>query len=157
MSRQETNYLKKIPLPIKKNVHTVNTHPPFLNFPFTYLFLITFLYYFISFSFIYRVRIHISIQYYGNISLVTLTWLSHRFQRVVVDGHTSNSCPVLSGVPQGSVLDPTVYNRTVLKNGSCCTVRPGKVSCLQKLRHFWMIIRDLFFESGSTEATKIKK
>jgi hypothetical protein len=24
-------------------------------------------------------------------------------------------------------------------------------------RHFWMIIRDLFFESGSTEATKIKK
>ena len=52
---------------------------------------------------------------------------------------------------------PTVYNRTVLKNGSCCTVRPGKVSCLQKFRHFWMIIRDLFFESGSTEATKIKK
>jgi hypothetical protein len=41
----------------------------------------------------------------------------------------------------------TVYNRTVLKNGSCCTVRPGKVSCLQKFRHFWMI----------TEATKIKK
>jgi hypothetical protein len=51
----------------------------------------------------------------------------------------------------------TVYNRTVLKNGSCCTVRPGKVSCLQKFRHFWMIIRDLFFESGSTEATKILK
>ena len=51
----------------------------------------------------------------------------------------------------------TVYNRTVLKNGSCCTVRPGKVSCLQKFRHFWMIIRDLFFVSGSTEATKIKQ
>jgi hypothetical protein len=51
----------------------------------------------------------------------------------------------------------TVYNRTVLKNGSCCTVRPGKVSCLQKFRHFWMIIRDLLFESGSTEATKINK
>ena len=50
-----------------------------------------------------------------------------------------------------------MYNRTVLKNGSCCTVRPGKVSCLQKFRHFWMIIHDLFFESGSTEATKIKK
>ena len=50
-----------------------------------------------------------------------------------------------------------MYNRTVLKNGSCCTVRPGKVSCLQKFRHFWMIIRDLFFKSGSTEATKIKK
>ena len=51
----------------------------------------------------------------------------------------------------------TVYNRTVLKNGSCCTVRPGKVSCLQKFRHFWMIIRDLFFVSGSTEARKIKQ
>ena len=51
----------------------------------------------------------------------------------------------------------TVYNRTVLKNGSCCTVRPSKVSCLQRFRHFWMIIRDLFFESGSTEVTKIKK
>jgi hypothetical protein len=47
----------------------------------------------------------------------------------------------------------TVHNRTVLKNESCCTVRPGKVSCLQKFRHFWMIIHDLFFESGS----KIKK
>jgi hypothetical protein len=51
----------------------------------------------------------------------------------------------------------TVYNRTVFKNGSCCTVRPGKVSCLQKFQYFWMIIRDLFFVSGSTEATKIKK
>ena len=50
----------------------------------------------------------------------------------------------------------TVYNRTVFKNGSCCIVRPGKVSCLQRFRHFWMIMRDLFFfESGSTEVTKI--
>ena len=51
----------------------------------------------------------------------------------------------------------TVYNRTVFKNGSYCTVRLGNVSCLQKFQHFWMIIRDLFFESGSTEAAKIKK
>jgi hypothetical protein len=37
------------------------------------------------------------------------TWLSHRFQRVVGDGHTSNSCPVLSGIPQDSVLGPCVF------------------------------------------------
>ena len=70
----------------------------------------------------------------------------------------ANPCACLSSSPLhcGDWLT-TVYNRTVLKNGSCCTVQPGKVSCLQKFRHFWMIIRDLFFESGSTEATKITK
>jgi hypothetical protein len=38
-----------------------------------------------------------------------------------------------------------------------CTVRPDNVSCLQKFQHFWRIFCYLFFESGSTEATKIKK
>ena len=60
-------------------------------------------------------------------------------------------------IESNTILMTTVNNRTVLKNGSCCTVRPGKVSCLQKIRHFWVIIIDLFFESGSNEATKIKK
>ena len=45
--------------------------PPFFSFLFTHLFSIKFLYlyHYISFFFIYHVRVHISIKSYGNNSL----------------------------------------------------------------------------------------
>ena len=36
-------------------------------------------------------------------------WLTHRRQRVIVDGEISNWKSILSGVPQGSVLGPILF------------------------------------------------
>ena len=35
--------------------------------------------------------------------------MSNRSQRVAVEGHISNSLPVLSGAPQGSVIGPCLF------------------------------------------------
>ena len=37
------------------------------------------------------------------------SFLTHRTQRVIMDGATSEKAPVLSGVPQGTVLGPFLF------------------------------------------------
>ena len=57
-------------------------------------------------------RLILKLRHYG-ITGPTLHWitafLSNRTQRVLLDGASSNSVPVSSGVPQGTVLGPLLF------------------------------------------------
>ena len=50
---------------------------------------------------------------YYNIHEIKNTWfvsyLSDRFQYVDIDGHKSSFCPIIWGVPQGSIFGPLLY------------------------------------------------
>ena len=46
---------------------------------------------------------------YPSLHFVIEKWLTHRKQRVIVDGEISNWKSVLSGVPLGSVLGPILF------------------------------------------------
>ena len=45
----------------------------------------------------------------GQIFGITFSFLSNRWLRVVLDGKSSQEYPVNAGVPQGSILGPTLF------------------------------------------------
>ena len=54
-------------------------------------------------------RLLLKLRRFG-INTEVIRWIgSSRTQRVVLEGEESDSCPVMSGVPQGSVLGPCLY------------------------------------------------
>ena len=57
-------------------------------------------------------KLLLKLEHYGiqsNTHLWLQAWLTNRTQKVVVEGETSNTLKLLSGVPQGKVLGPLMF------------------------------------------------
>jgi len=57
-------------------------------------------------------KLLLKLEHYGiqsNTQLWLQAWLTNRTQKVVVEGESSNTLKVLSGVPQGTVLGPLMF------------------------------------------------
>ena len=50
-----------------------------------------------------------TIGFTGSILKLLQIFLSNRYQRVTINGQTSNWLPLLAGVPQGSILGPLLF------------------------------------------------
>ena len=80
-------------------------------------------------------RLLIKLEHYG-IRTKTKDWISSfltkRFQRVVVNGKSSKWSPVLGGAPQGTVLGPHLFLLHInnIHNGISSTVRLFADNCL---------------------------
>jgi len=74
-------------------------------------------------------RLRHKLQWYAIVSN-TYQWISSflgdRHQKVVIDNVSSDSIPVVSGVPQGTVLGPKlfiIYMNDVIENIKHCKIR----------------------------------